>query len=156
MRKFLVMAGVLAALPLAPAAAQDVSATPVFGSVTLNANFTPDPHSVDIVAGGPVNASGLGGACVGNIGNGPDYRLTYTPGQGLPLFIRAIATSGADLSLVVNGPDGSWSCNDDTNGLDPEVAFAAPRAGVYDIFVGVVSGAENPQGRLQISEIPGN
>lgn len=153
MRKLAILALAIATLPHAPAMAQNVGGTPVFGATTLNAGFTPDPRTVNLSAGGPNDAAGLGGQCIGMIGESPDYRLTYTAGQGLPLYIRATARGSADLSLAVNGPDGRWHCNDDTHGLNPEVSFSSPQSGVYDIYVGTIGQNGNNQAVLSISEI---
>lgn len=115
------------------ASAQDYSLPPTFGSVSLNPGFMPDPHQVQVVAGGSIDASSIDNTCVGLIADAPDYRLQYGAG-GAQLFIGV--TSAADTTLVVNGPDGSWYCDDDSNGLNPLVGGAGPDAGQYDIWIG--------------------
>lgn len=137
-----------------PALAQDFSLAPNFGQTTLTAGFSPDPYTVDIIAGGDVDASQSPGAsgCVGMISNAPDFRLTYEAG-GLPLHIFAAAAS--DVGLVVNTPDGSWACDDDSGGnLNPALTFSSPASGNYDIWVSAVG--ENSSGAattLSISEL---
>lgn len=141
-----------AALMLAPAAiAQDSSASPTFGSVRLSAGFPSDPHRVSVVAGGREDASHLPGSCVGEIGDAPDYRVTFSAEKGSgPLIFRTL--SSRDTTLVINGPDGRWSCDDDSYGdLDAEVRFPQPQSGVYDIWVGAFDG--NPDATLLITEI---
>lgn len=141
-----------AATLMAPAAiAQNTSASPTFGQVRLSAGFPNDPYRVDVVAGGSVDGSGLPGACVGEIGDAPDYRVTYTGGKGSdPLFFRTL--SSEDTTLIINGPDGRWYCDDDSYGdLDAEVRFSNPQSGVYDIWVGAFDG--NPDATLIITEI---
>jgi hypothetical protein len=136
----------------APALAQDASLDPVFGSVNLRAGFTPDPRSVDIVAGGTEDASKLGGACVGMVGEAPDYRLTYSAG-GLPLNIWVY--SDVDTTLVVNDPNGNWNCNDDGaggNGVNPGLRWANPPSGVYDIWIGRFGTGDGAQSRLVFTE----
>lgn len=116
----------------------DPFATPTYGQVTLNAGFTPDPYLADVVAGGTLDASGLGGGCTGAIASSPDFRLTYRAGS-YPLSFAAI--SGSDTTLVINGPDGQYHCDDDSGGDgDPFISFSRPQSGVYDIWVGVYGG----------------
>ncbi|HRO31878.1 MAG TPA: peptidase S1 [Brevundimonas sp.] len=136
-------------LAAAPALAQDVSASPTFGNVRLSSGFPNDPHTTTVIAGGSVNAANLPGACVGQIGEAPDVRLTYSGGS-MPLFIRTVAA--ADTTLVINGPDGRWYCDDDSHGDgDAQVRFSRPQSGVYDIWIGAFSG--NPEATLVITEI---
>jgi hypothetical protein len=132
------------------AAAQDMTARAAYGSVSLNSGFTPDPHSVSLTAGGSIDASRLGSPCTGSIANAPDYELTYTAGS-LPLYIYV--NSSSDTTLIVNGPDGQWYCDDDSNGgVNPQVTFNSPRSGTYDIWVGTFSGG-TAAATLHISEL---
>ncbi len=149
----LVAAGFLFAASAGAAAAQDASAAPNFGSVALTSGFQPDPHNVSVVSGGTINvASTIGGACTGFVSNAPDFDLTYTAGSvGLPLIISVMANS--DTTLVVNAPDGTWFCDDDSGeGLNPRVTFTKPTSGLYDIWVGTVGSASNIAATLTISE----
>ncbi|MEM1042481.1 MAG: hypothetical protein AAGI91_07605 [Bacteroidota bacterium] len=130
------------ALPLAllvalapPAVAQpDISAQPLYGTVTLSAGFQPDPHRSSVVAGGtsenPVNGAG----CVGYLNmERPDLDLNYTAGS-YPL--RISVDSSTDTALLINQPDGSWVCDDDGgDGSDPLVVFSEPQSGNYNIWV---------------------
>ena len=134
-----------------PAAAQDSSQPANFGSARLSVGFTPDPYSVDVVAGGSIDASRLGNGCVGKISSAPDFKLTYTAGS-LPLVFRT--RSGEDTTLVVNGPDGRWSCDDDSFGDgDAEVRFSRPQSGVYDVWIGTY-GETPASGILILTETP--
>ena len=143
-----------ALLASAPALAQDASLDPNFGAVNLRAGFTPDPMVVQMVAGGDVNvndASSLGGQCVGMITDAPDYRIAYTAQPGVKLTIRI--RSQADTTLVVNGPDGQWYCNDDLGtSTNPGVVYRTPRSGVYDIWVGTY-GTDPAPAEIRITEM---
>ncbi|MFC5345952.1 peptidase S1 [Brevundimonas staleyi] len=130
------------------AAAQNPNAAPSSGSTRARAGFTPDPIRVSIYSGGPIDASRLGGACVGMIASAPDYRFTYTAGS-FPLSFGVV--SSADTSLVINGPDGRWYCNDDAQGLNPILTWSRPRSGSYDIWIGAVGG-RSASSTLLISE----
>lgn len=127
----------------AGALAQNVSLPPTYGSVTLTSGFSPDPHVVDITAGGSITASTTESSCSGYVSDSPDFQLTYEQGQ-YALSIFAIADS--DITLMINAPDGTWHCNDDSSHLDgtnPGVHFATPMAGRYDIWVGAYSTDNN-------------
>jgi hypothetical protein len=147
------IAGLTAVLALlaAPVAAQDFSQSPSFGTVNLSSGFTPDPRTVDLVAGGTIDLSGRIGNCVGKIASAPDVRLQYSAGNGLPLVLST--RSNADTTLLVNTPDGRWFCDDDGAGaLNAKVVFSNPSSGQYDIWIGTFG--ESPESAsLLISEI---
>ncbi len=151
-RKLILIAAAATLIGLAPAAAQDFTLNPTFGNVTLNAGFSPDPTTVDLVAGGGIDASTLGNGCYGMIANAPDYRLNYSAG-GFSLFIAAVANE--DTTLVINAPDGTWYCDDDSGGFpNPMVVFDSPMSGQYDIWVGTYGGG-TADATLHISELGG-
>lgn len=148
------LAAALAAAGLAaaaPVAAQNFNLAPTFGTIALVAGFTPDPRVIDVTAGGTIAADRLGAGCTGTIANAPDVRLNYTAGS-FPLFL--FAESRADVTLVVNLPDGSWICNDDFDGTNPGIIISRPPNGQYDIWVGVFGGGRGVPARLGISEVP--
>lgn len=148
------IAATAALLLVAPAAqAQDPSAKSTFGDIVLESGFTPDPHTVSLTAGGSIDAATIGSPCRGSIARAPDYQLTYTSGS-LPLYIYAVSSS--DTTLVVNGPDGQWYCDDDSNGgTNPQVTFNSPRSGTYDIWVGTFGGG-TASATLNITELAGD
>lgn len=148
MKKFLAPGlFVVVSLAAGAASAQDYSQPATYGTVSLETGFSPDPTNVSVVAGGGLAAPN---GCAGKIANAPDYELTYTAGSTFPLNIYV--TSDADTTLVINGPDGQWHCNDDANGVNPHVNFATPATGVYDIWVGTYGDATAPA-VLHISEL---
>lgn len=147
----LIIAATIAAAA-APAAAQDFDADPNFGAIDLASGFTPDPQVIEVRSGGSLNAQSLSPSCRGFISNAPDVRLNFDAGS-LPLIISVAAR--ADTTLVVNGPDGSWYCDDDTgvNGLNPMVRFNNPQSGRYEIWVGTYANASLQPAQLHISEL---
>lgn len=132
--------------------AQDLGASPTYGSVSLNAGFTPDPYSVSLQSGGSIDAgSALGGSCRGFIASAPDFSVNYSAG-GWPLIISA--TSNADTALVVNDANGNWYCDDDSGGnLNPAINFSNPPSGRYDIWVATYGNASLQAATLHISEV---
>jgi hypothetical protein len=145
---------VAAALAVAAgtAHAQNVNrgAQPTYGQVTMQAGFQPDPFAVTVMAGGPVDASRLGEGCIGLLPQAASYTFNYRANGEWPLYIGAV--SDGDAVIAVRAPDGRWYCNDDTNGLDPAVHFPSPRAGRYQIWVGVYGGEPIPA-MVVISEV---
>jgi S1-C subfamily serine protease len=120
------------------AAAQNLGASGRYGVVSLASNFRPDPHVVEVVAGGPDAASRVASGCSGFISNDrPDYELNYSnPGQ---FRLGFYVVGDTDTTLVINDPSGRWFCNDDfgdRGGVNPGVVFDNPAAGNYDIWVG--------------------
>lgn len=122
-----------------------------FQDIRLDRNFLPDPAVLEGTAGGSVDASALGttshGPCAGRISANPDHRVTLGADFS---YLRIRATASGDTSLVVRGPNGALYCNDDAVGLDPQIESAFS-AGVYEIYVGQVSG-DNSSYRLEITE----
>ncbi len=74
-------------------------------------------------------------SCAGYVSRTPTLELTLSRADQGRLYLSA--WSEADLTLVVQAPDGLWHCNDDAwDGLNPGVAFDAPATGRYRIWVG--------------------
>ncbi|MGV9009209.1 hypothetical protein [Brevundimonas sp.] len=125
--------------------------TATYGEVRLNSGFTPDPHRVNLTAGGSIQASSAAQDCSGMVAAAPDYQITYSAGS-LPLVIRT--DSSTDTTLLVNGPGGEWYCDDDGAGsLNAQVRLNKPSSGVYDIWVGTF-GSSTASATLSITELP--
>lgn len=155
MKKLFSILAVAAALSVPGiAAAQNAGLPANFGQIRLSAGFTPDPYRVNLTAGGSIDAyteTDLPGSCVGNISSAPDFEVTYSAGS-LPLVFRT--RSSTDTTLIINGPDGRWSCDDDSWGDgDAEVRFNRPASGTYDIWIGTFNGG-TASATLLITETP--
>lgn len=141
----------LATLLAGPVAAQNAGLTANYGEINLRSGFTPDPYRVQVTAGGSVNGGALPGSCTGMISEAPDFEVSYSAGS-LPLVFRTLSSS--DTTLIINGPDGSWSCDDDSYGDgDAEVRFNRPQSGTYDIWIGTFGGGTS-SATLLITETP--
>ncbi|WP_420430638.1 hypothetical protein [Hyphobacterium sp.] len=145
----------VAVIAAASVAAQDVSQPPSYGSITLNAGFLPDPHSVQMRAGGSIPVAGNvngAGVCRGHIANAPDYNVYYSAGS-FDLYLSAV--SQRDTTIVVRDPRGNWYCDDDgAEGLNPGLELSRPASGLYSIWVGTYStGSGLPPATLYVSEI---
>ncbi|MBX9616133.1 MAG: peptidase S1 [Brevundimonas sp.] len=140
MKSLYLSVGVLAmALAASSASAQQ--------QVNLRAGFLPDPHEVSVYSGGSNNASNLGGRCTGMISDTPDVVVNFNSSGGRLAFQ---VVSRGDTSLVINGPDGRYYCDDDTNGLNPVLDWSNAPSGQYDVWIGAVGDAASAT--LQISE----
>jgi hypothetical protein len=153
MKKVALLIAVLSsAAAAAPAFAQDIGAPATYREIELDSGFSPDPQVITVRAGGTINATRLGSPCNGFIARAPDVRLTYSAGS-LPLILSVDADS--DTTLVVNGPDGRWYCDDDggEGPLNPMVRFNDPADGRYEIWIGTFSSGASQPARLHISEL---
>lgn len=152
MRKMIAAAALTGLVGAGAATAQEVNGEPNYGSFSLSAGFNPDPQRIDVRSGGSIDASGIDASCRGFVSARPDIRLNYSAGS-LPLIISV--ASEADTTLVVNGPDGRWYCDDDSgeNGLNPSVRFSSPRGGRYEVWVGTYGNTDNLDATISISEL---
>jgi hypothetical protein len=142
------------ATAIVPASAQNYNLRPNYGTVNLRTGYAADPHIVRVRSGGTIDASRISPSCRGFISNAPDVRLNFVAGSQLPLIISA--ASQTDTTLVVNGPDGRWYCDDDSgqHGMNPSVRFNNVQSGRYEIWVGTYGqrGVYAPA-QLHISEL---
>ncbi|MFA4952452.1 peptidase S1 [Brevundimonas sp.] len=149
--KTIALVAALATLVAGPVAAQNAGLTANYGEISLRSGFTPDPYRVQVTAGGSVNGGALPGSCTGMISEAPDFEVSYSAGS-LPLVFRTLSSS--DTTLIINGPDGSWSCDDDSYGDgDAEVRFNRPQSGTYDVWIGTFGGGTS-SATLLITETP--
>lgn len=128
----------------------DLSLPATFFDEQIVSGFTPDPVEYPLQAGGYLVASDVDSACAGFIAEAPDVRITYEAGDDYPL--RIFVEGDADTTLLINQPDGEWLCNDDRveGDLNPEILFANPLGGQYDIWVGTY---ENPDALDDFPEV---
>jgi hypothetical protein len=137
---FIVLGLMLAALAATPLFAQTPetaaeSPQTAFVTVDLAAGNPLDPFIVSLNGGGEVDASTLDESCVGFITERPTLTINWS---GDAEFVEAFFYSEHDPVLVVQSPDGSYQCNDDTNELllDPAITMQDPAEGEYKIWVG--------------------
>jgi hypothetical protein len=136
----------------------DFTLDPNYGAATISSGFVPDPQTVSITSGGPVDVStlGLGSGCGGYATSSPDFEVTYTSGGFSLLRFYFVSTTG-DTTLIINGPNGAWYCVDDSFGtLNPTIDFQNPSSGVYDVWVGSYSSDTFATGTLYITELDSN
>ena len=158
MKKIMLAALAAALCVVAPTGSADAQQLAIggnnsnFGSRVLRGGFTPDPSTVQITSGGRINASqrNLGAGCRGFVTRRPDFIVRYRNARN---FLRFFFNAGGDTTLVINDANGRWHCNDDTNGLNPQVDISNPPSGQYDIWVGSYQAGENILGTLSVTEL---
>ncbi|MBN1121174.1 MAG: serine/threonine protein kinase [Anaerolineae bacterium] len=142
----------LTPVPTAVPTELDYTAAPSFGSVDLARDFLPDPFSVGLISGGPVNAGYIDG-CSGYAAAPPDFRL-FWGGSDYPLHFFFVADDpNADTTLIISDANGIWHCNDDFWGYNPNIDLYTTRDGQIDIWVGSIYPDDNISGTLYITEM---
>ena len=140
---------------LAPVATLNYSLPANYGSTALTSGFVPDPHTVGITSGGPVDVSYLGSGCSGFATSAPDFSVNYTSGAFPTLRFYFIGSG--DTTMVINSPSGSYNCVDDSFGtLNPTIDFNSPSSGRYDVWIGSYASGAFVSGTLYVTENTGN
>ena len=150
--------GATATPTAAPPDQLDWRLDPNSGTISIASGFLDDPKSVDLIAGGTVDASYMGDGCLGYVTAAPDLKVEYTndSGSGLLRFYFVVQGTG-DATMIVNPWNGQWSCNDDSyGGTNPTVSFNNPGGGEYDIWIGTAGSPMSWHGQVFITEIDQN
>ena len=133
--------------------AQDLNAAgaPRYGRHALAPGFSPAPFTQAALSGGDIDikALNLGANCLGYAASDPDFALELSAPFDLVTFLIA---SDVDTTLIVNLPNGSWVCNDDTNGLNPALVLHRAGAGVYRIWIGSYAAETYEEAVLYVAE----
>ncbi|AKF10274.1 hypothetical protein [Sandaracinus amylolyticus] len=120
-------------------------------TTSIGPGFAPDPMILAGSAGGPTDASTLSPTCRGHVGIIPSHTLQITgPMPQLNVLVRA----DQDTTLVVRQPDGTYVCNDDSDGLNPAVALTNLAAGSYNVFVGTYAAGASASYTLGLTTNP--
>ena len=128
-----------------------------YGRIQIGRNFD-DPQVVEAYSGASqdsivdIASFDLGDGCLGYSTAQPDYRIQWTGSGSFLRFFFAAQEANGDTVLVINQPDGSWICGDDSfNTLSPTVDVR-PMEGQYDIWIASYNADENVGGYLVITE----
>jgi len=119
------------------------------GTMMIGPGFTPDPMTRQGEGGGPFDGTRHGDNCIGWIGAVSDERLHLT---GEFNYLRVAARSDQDIALIIRMSDGTYRCNDDSEGLNPMIEGSFPR-GIHQIYVGSYNREVRPNYTLGVSEL---
>jgi len=124
---------------------------PRYGWHVLAPGFVPSPFIHDALSGGDINVKslGLGDNCLGYAAGDPDFLIELS---GEFRRITFLVASAQDTTLIINLPNGSWSCADDTNGLNPALVYYNPLPGAYRIWIGSYAADSHDESALYVSE----
>ncbi|MBD6620111.1 hypothetical protein FNW02_31035 [Komarekiella sp. 'clone 1'] len=110
----------------------------IFGDVTIDRQFSPDPMTVRGMSGGLVSGNQVAGKdetatgpCNGFVDETPDHTLALTSKFD---YLRLQIQSPEDTTMIVKGPGGTW-CNDDFDGKNSGI-IGEWLPGSYQIWVG--------------------
>lgn len=139
--------------PSSPASALNRAPRGIFGDDELEAGF----GTVEVVAsaGGDVPTFNfdLGSIqCTGFIGLVPTYTFSLTEDVD---SLRVLFNGEEDTTLIVEEPDGTFRCNDDTDGeanINPTVDVERASAGDYRVYVGSYDQRVGIRGTLIVAE----
>ena len=148
---FIVVVLMLAVSPVLAGDALDPAGDPRYGEHALAPGFSPTPATFNALSGGDtaVKSLHLGDNCLGYAASDPDFLIELT---GAFRRITFLIASAADTTLIINLPNGSWACNDDTNGLNPALVFHNSPAGGYRVWIGSYAAETYDESVLNISE----
>lgn len=113
------------------------------GDLTLGAAF--DGAELTGMAGGPQDARDFGAGCTGFVLEGEvgNHRFIVEEDQALTLVAAPQGLGVMDLMMAIRLPDGTWTCADDSNDLNPNIARMF-LSGEYNIFIGTHTDASAP------------
>lgn len=115
----------------------------------MRRGFLPDPRMISGVAGGPLDANGLGGTCRGRVTALPTHIVTLMTDFD---FVQLWLEADVELTMIVLTPEGRFLCDVGTENV-VEVSMGRWAAGEYRIWVGTHEEDVTARHRLGISEI---
>jgi hypothetical protein len=133
--------------------AQEVQ--PIFGKITIDHKFSPDPLVYQGISGGDTPGNQVvkkgnthTGACTGFMDESPNYTLTLLNKFD---YLKLIAESTSDTTMIVVGPGGTW-CNDDLDGKNPGIV-GEWLPGIYNVWIGSYIKGQYLPYKLKITEV---
>lgn len=130
-------------------------APPIFGDVTINRKFSPDPLVVRGMSGGSVAGKQISGRietptgpCTGFVDETPDHTIKLTSNFD---YLKLQVQAPQDTTIIVKGPGGTW-CNDDLDGKNPGIS-GEWLAGNYEIWIGSYEKGKYFPYTLKITEV---
>lgn len=133
----------------------DATLDPLFGSVSLQRGFTPDPFTTYAQAGGMVDTAVVGLGCYFTTPE-PTFSFTFDGGEA-DTFLRIffVADDESDTALVLLTPNQEWFCVNDSafgNTLNPVIDLGFAASGNYTIWLGLETDGSFVPGTLYITQ----
>jgi hypothetical protein len=135
----------------------DLSATPLFGSTSLQRGFSPDPFLADATSGGDMDTSSLSQDC-GYTTSAPSYVLNLSGGASATFLRIFFKSDETDPTLLVYTPEKLWKCAETETSASlngPVLDLENAPSGKYVIWVGSTSG-NSTSGQIGISQSESN
>ncbi|MFK7987969.1 MAG: hypothetical protein AB8I08_18260 [Sandaracinaceae bacterium] len=126
-------------------------APPMFGMMSLNRGFMPDPAVASGTSGGPIQGNQVNRGCRGYYSAQPSHVLNTQTGFSTIRFV--VNSSALDTTLMVMLPDGRIACDDDGGqGFNPLVSTNSP-PGQIRVWVGSYSRGRSGAYNIGYSEL---
>jgi hypothetical protein len=122
----------------------------MFANVTIGPGM-PDPVVVSGAFGGPVPASSISSGCAGHVSPNPSHLVTVTSYLS---NLRFVVNGDADTTLLVQWPDGRFSCNDDGGGYPHPLVEGGTPPGTIRVWVGAYSSGGSGSYALAVTTNP--
>lgn len=119
---------------------------PALAPLDLSAGFWPDPASLAVVGGGPVDTSLSMDGCAGYAPAVPTVRVHYEGFGFLRFFF--VSESADAAALIVRAPGDEWWC-----GSSAEVAFEEASSGDYEVWIAGSTPDTPSSGMLYVTEL---
>ena len=135
----------------------DLTAAPLFGSISLQRGFTPDPFLADATSSGDIDTSTLFQNC-GYTTSAPSYVLNLTGGASATFLRIYFKSDETDPTLLVYTPDKLWECAETETSASlngPVLDLENAPSGKYLIWVGSTSG-NSTSGQIGITQSQSN
>jgi hypothetical protein len=138
------------------ASGQDGGSPSPTANLFLARGFDPDPWEVYVDAGGETWSGeaflNQSGCAHGYVRDDPNVVLAYTEAQGVGAYPLSFIVEDRNVTIHVQLPDGSFTCNHPNAPGDPLVVVPEALSGLYHIWAGTVDGRYVPA-TLFISEL---
>jgi hypothetical protein len=133
----------------------DATLDPLFGSVPLQHNFSPDPFTTYAQAGGMVDTAVVGLGCYFTTSE-PTFSFSFDGGEA-DTFLRIffVADDESDTAMVLLTPNQEWFCVNDSaygNTLNPVIDLGFAASGTYTIWLGMELDGSFIAGTLYVTQ----
>jgi hypothetical protein len=136
--------------PQTAAGPLDPTQRPMFGAIDLRGALRAPRTAMGNTRDANSNASALSGqgVCRGYVATAPSFAVRVSQPQA---FLRFFVNSAADTTMVIQRPDGSLLCDDDSGGHLQPMIDGSYGPGTYFVWVGIYRAGMGHPFRLTIT-----